>query len=174
MKGALHTGSTKRAKDSIKRGTQITLALCLAVFGTAIQARADCQSLVGSMTETIIPPAPNDPYGRALGIVNGVLNGASTSVVTSPDGSTSSDVIVTNRGDILTGTGAITLTPVPGSSDFTVNVILTITGGSGKYAGATGTLTYQGQANVDAAGTFHVYATYRGSVCGPNVKADRN
>jgi len=174
MRGALHTGSAKRAKDSIKRGTQITLALCLAVFGTAIQARADCQSLVGSMTETIIPPAPNDLYGRALGIVNGVLNGASTSVVTSPDGSTSSDVIVTNRGDILTGTGAITLTPVPGSSDFTVNVILTITGGSGKYSGATGTLTYMGLAQFPSATTGTFNLIYRGSACGPNIKAEGN
>ena len=54
-------------KDMMKRSTQITLALCLAVFGTAIQARADCQNVFGSMAETIIP-APNDPYGRALGM----------------------------------------------------------------------------------------------------------
>jgi hypothetical protein len=36
------------------------VALCLAVFGTAIQARADCQNVAGSITEAIIP-APNDP-----------------------------------------------------------------------------------------------------------------
>jgi hypothetical protein len=158
----------------MKRTTQITLGLCLAVFGTAIQARADCQNVVGSMRETIIP-APNDPYGRALGIVNGVLNGASTAVITSPDGSTSFDVIVTNRGDMLTGNGAITLTPLPGSSnEFTVNVTLTIAGGSGKYSGATGKLTYLGLAQFSSptTGTFNVI--YRGSVCGPNVKADGN
>ena len=109
----------------------------------------------------------------------GVLNGANTAVITSssPDGlnATSLDVFVTTRGDLLTATGAVTLTPSPvNSSDFTLYVTLTITGGSGKYTGATGTLTYQGQANVDAAGTFRVYATYRGSVCGPNLKADGN
>jgi hypothetical protein len=174
MKSALHTGSTKRAKDRMKRGTQITLALCLAVFGTAIQARADCQNVVGSMTETIIR-GPNDPYGRTLGIVTGVLNGASTAVVTSPDGSTSYDVIVTNRGDMLTGTGSITLTPIPGnSSDFTVNVILTITGGSGKYSGATGKLTYMGLAQFPSATTGTFNLIYRGSACGPNIKAEGN
>ena len=169
MKGALVTGSAERAKVVMRRSTQITLALCL-VFGTAIQARADCQSVSGSMTETIVP-APNDPNGRALGIVSGVLSGASTAVITSPDGSTSFDVFVTNRGDLLQGNGALTLTPVPGnSSEFTLNVILTITGGSGKYSGATGTLRYQGLAQFSSptTGTFDVI--YRGSVCGPNVK----
>ena len=72
---------------------------------------------------------------------------------------------------MLTGNGAITLTPVPGNStDFTLNVILTITGGSGKYNGATGTLRYHGLAQFTSptTGTFNVI--YRGSVCGPNLK----
>jgi hypothetical protein len=158
----------------MKRSTQTILTLSLAVLGAAIQARADCQNVAGSMTETIIP-APNDPYGRALGNVTGVLNGVSTAVVTSPDGSTSSDVIVTNRGDMLTGNGALTLTPVPGSSDeFTLHVILTITGGSGKYSGATGKLTYMGLARFTSptTGTFDVI--YRGSVCTPNGKSGGN
>ena len=156
-----------------KRSTQIAVALSMALFGAAIEARADCQNVSGNMTETIIP-APNDPYGRALGIVNGVLNGASTAVVTSADGSTSSDVIVTNRGDMLTGNGALTLTPIPGSSEFTLNVILTVTGGSGKYTGASGQLTYMGLAQFTSptTGTFNVI--YRGSVCGPNLRGEGN
>lgn len=165
-------------RDLMKRSRNIGLALCLAVLGTANQARADCQNVSGNITETQVP-APNDPLGRSLANVNGVLNGANTAVITSssPDGlnATSLDVFVTTRGDVLTATGAVTLTPVAGNSnDFSLYVMLTVIGGSGKYTGATGTLTYQGQANVDAAGTFHVYATYRGSVCGPNIKADRN
>jgi hypothetical protein len=107
--------------------------------------------------------------------VNGVLNGASTSVITSPDGSTSFDVIVTNRGDMLKGNGTVTLTPVPdNANEFTLNVILTITGGSGKYRGATGTLKYQGSAQFTSpsTGTFNVI--YRGSVCSPKLKTDRD
>ena len=105
----------------------LTGVLGLAVLGTAIEARADCQHVRGSDVETIIP-SPNDPLGRTVGIVNGVLNGASTAVVTSssPDGlhATSFDVFVTNGGDMLTATGAVTLTPVPGSpSKFTENAI---------------------------------------------------
>ena len=162
-------------KDLVKRNTKVALTLCLAVLGTAV-ARADCQNVSGTITETQIP-APNDPLGRSLANVYGVLNGANTAVITSssPDGlnATSLDVFLTTRGDVLTATGAVTLTPIPGNlSDLTLFVTLTVTGGSGKYAGATGTLRYQGLANVDAAGTFHVHATYRGSVCSPNVKAE--
>lgn len=163
-------------KNLMKRNTNVAIALCLAVFGTAIHARADCQNVSGIITETSIA-APNDPLGRSLANVYGTLNGANTAVLTSssPDGlnATSLDVFVTTRGDVLTATGVVTLTPVPGNSnDFTLYVTLTVTGGSGKYTGATGTLTYQGHANVDATGTFHVYATYRGSVCGTKLKAD--
>jgi hypothetical protein len=160
----------------MKRNTTIALALCLAMLGTAIEARADCKHLRGSDVETIIP-SPNDPLGRTLGIVNGVLNGASTAVVTSssPDGlnATSFDVFVTNGGDMLTATGVVTLTPAPGSSsEFTENAILTITGGSGKYKGASGTITLEGKAVFDSSGGGTFDVIYKGSVCGPNVKGD--
>jgi hypothetical protein len=165
-------------KDLMKRNTRIALALCLAVLGTAIEARADCQHVRGSDAETIIP-SPNDPFGRTLGIVNGVLKGASTAVVTSlsPNGlnATSSDVFLTNGGDMLTATGVVTLTPVPGSSsEFTENATLTITGGSGKYKGATGKITLEGRAVFDSSGGGTFDVIYQGSVCGPNLKADRN
>ncbi len=163
----------------MKRNTTITLALCLAVLGSGIEARAaDCQHVRGSDVETIIP-APNDPLGRTLGIVNGVLNGSSTAALTSssPDGlhATSFDVFVTNGGDILTATGAVTLTPVPGSSsEFTENAILTINGGFGKYSGASGTITLLGKAVFDSSGGGTFDVIYQGSVCGPHVKGDKD
>ena len=161
----------------MKRNTTIALALCLAVLGTRIEARAECQQVRGSDVETIIP-SPNDPLSRTLGIVNGVLNGVSSALVTSsPDGlhATSLDVFVTNGGDILTATGAITLTPVPGSSnELTENATLTITGGSGKYAGATGTITLVGKAVFDSSGGGTFDVIYQGSVCGPNLKGGKD
>ncbi len=164
----------KRALLRDSRVTMLALTLCLAVIGTAMPARAECQKVAGTMKETIIP-APNDVNGRTLGTVDGVLKGANTAVVTSPDGSTSSDVIVTNRGDILTGNGAITLAPVSGSAtEFTVNVILTITGGSGRYSGATGRLTYMGLAQFSSSTTGTFDLIYRGSVCSPNIKTGEN
>ena len=102
-----------------------------------------------------------------------------TAVVTSetPDGlnATSSDVFVTNGGDMLTATGAVTLTPVPGSSsEFTENATLTITGGSGKYKGASGTITLEGQAVFDSSGGGTFDVIYQGSVCGSNLQAGGN
>ena len=160
----------------MKMKWKIALTLCFAVLGTGIEARADCKYVRGTDVETIIP-SPNDPLGRTLGIVNGVLNGASTAVVTStsPDGlnATSFDVFVTNGGDMLTATGAVTLTPIPGSlNKFTENATLTITGGSGKYEGASGTITLKGQAVFDSSGGGTFDVIYQGSVCGPNLKDD--
>jgi hypothetical protein len=176
-------GQTERRLD-MKGIVKIALVLCFAALGTAFQARADCRYVHGSITETVIP-APNDPFGRVLGNVLGVLNGANTAIVTSvtPSGSggldaTSSDVYLTNQGDMLTGTGAVTLTPAPGgpAGEFVVYVTLTITGGSREYSGATGTLTLEGQAHnfgvPDAVATFD--ETYQGSVCGPNLNAGGN
>jgi hypothetical protein len=160
MKSVLLTGLAERENDLMKGNTKVALVLCLAVLGTAIQARADCQHVRGSDLETIIP-SPNDPLGGVLGIVDGVLKGASTAFLTSlsSDGlkATSSDVFVTKGGDMLTATGAVTLTPVPGSSsEFTENATLTITGGSGKYKGASGTITLQGRAVFDSSGVRRI------------------
>ena len=184
MKSVLLTGSAEREKHLMKRNTQIALALCLAVLGTAIEARADCQYVRGGLKATSIPS--NDPFGRALANVDGVLNGANTAFITGfgqPPApfivltATSFEVFLTNGGDLLTATGAAKLTPVPGKppGEFTENTTLTITGGSGKYAGATGTITLEGQAHSvfgPGPGTFDLI--YQGSVCSPNLKADGN
>jgi len=168
-------------KGLTKRTTKLALALCLAVLGMAIEARADCQDVRGRIRETQIP-APNDAMGRTLSNVDGVLNGAGTSLVTSTNEAaggvltaTSLDVFVTIRGDLLSATGAVQLTPIPDkpAGEFRENATLTITGGSGKYDGATGTITLKGRAHNlygPAITTFNV--TYQGSVCGPNIKDD--
>ena len=173
----------ERMKDLTKRNTNLALALCLAVLGMAIEARADCQHVRGAIRETRIP-APNDVMGRTLSNVDGVLNGAGTSLVTSTNEleggvltATSLDVFVTIQGDLLTATGAVKLTPIPGkpAGEFTENATLTVTGGSGKYEGATGTITLKGRAHNlfgPALTTFNV--TYQGSVCGPNIKDDED
>jgi hypothetical protein len=154
------------------RNTNIALALGVALLGTAIEARADCHYLRGSIAETRIPS--NDPLGRLLGTVTGVLNGASTVFITSVNPTRSYDVFVTTQGDMLIAIGAPTRTPVPGDpGEFISHVDLTIIGGAGKYAEATGTMTFDGTSHT---GTVPPTADliYRGTVCGPNLKADGN
>jgi len=184
MKSVLLTGSAEREKQLTKRHTRITAVMCLAVLGTAIEARADCQYVRGGLKATSIPS--NDPFGRALANVDGVLNGANTAFLTGfgqPPApfivltATSFEVFLTNGGDLLTATGAAKLTPVPGKppGEFTENTTLTITGGSGKYVGATGTITLEGQGhNVFGPGPGIFDLIYQGSVCGPNLKAAGN
>jgi len=178
MKSVLLTGSAGREKDLMKRSTKIALAMCFAGLGMAIEARAeDCQHVRGGITETTIL-SPNDPFGRGLGNVTGTLNGAFTGIITSlnPPNATSFDVFVTKRGDMLTAIGFPTRTPVPGGlpGEFTVHVDLTITGGSGKYDGATGTMTFDGESHVGGSGVGTADLIYRGFVCGPKLKAGGN
>ena len=152
----------------MKWNTKIALALTMALLGTAVEARADCQYVRGSIAETRIPS--NDPLGRLLGTVTGVLNGASTVFITSLNPTASYDVFLTTSGDTLIATGAPTRTPIPGEpGEFATHVDLTVIGGSGKYAEATGSMTFDG--------TFHtgtvpqtVDLVYKGTVCGPNIK----
>ena len=154
----------------MKWNTKIALVLCLAVLGTAIEAQADCHILRGGISETRIE-APND-ISRLLGIVTGTLNGAATVVITSPPPNTVSlDIFLTNRGDTLIAVGFPVGTPIPGQpGDFTVHVDLTITGGSGKYEGATGTMTFDGFRHAGGPGVGTAELVYRGSVCAPNLK----
>jgi len=55
--------------------------------------------------------------------------------------------------------------------EFITHVDLTVVGGSGKYAEATGTMTFDG---VSHTGTVPqtVDLIYKGTVCGPNVKGN--
>ena len=154
------------------RHTQLALMLCVAVAGTAVEARADCHHIRGSIAETSIPS--NDQFGRLLGTVTGVLNGASTVYITSRNPTRSYDVFLTTAGDVLIAEGAPPRTPVPGEpGEFITHVDLTIIGGFGKYADATGTMTFDGASHT---GTVPPTTdlVYKGTVCGPNVNGDGN
>ena len=94
------------------RYTELALMLCVAVAGTAVEARADCHHVRGSIAESSIPS--NDQFGRLLGTVTGVLNGASTVFVTSLTPVRSYDVFLTTSCDVLIAEGAPPRTPVPG------------------------------------------------------------
>ena len=101
--------------------------------------------------------------------MTGVLNGASTVFITSLHPVTLFDVFLTTAGDTLIAIGTPTRTPIPGQPGEFITHVELVTGGSGKYAEATGTMTFDGQSHT---GTVPPTANlvYKGKVCGPNVK----
>jgi hypothetical protein len=155
------------------------------VLGTsassAITAGKDeCQNVAGKGEWTLIPS--NDPLGRVLGPTTGSLKAAVSahlvSLVPNPDGSlhaTSVEVWVVGPQDTLQFAGEATFTPVPGAPIGTVTDALTLTaiGGTGKFAGATGTINVTGTGynlfGPDAApGRTFFDVRYRGTVCTAN------
>ena len=156
------------------RQTNIALALGVVLLGAAVEARADCKYLRGSIAETRISQG-TEPT-RILGTVTGVLNGAGTvTIISTVPVVRSLDIFVTKSGDVLRAEGLPVRTPIPGAppGEFSVHVDLTITGGWGKYEGASGTMEFDGLSHT-AAVPPNTELFYKGTVCGPNIKADEN
>jgi hypothetical protein len=155
------------------RTTKAALALCVLLFGAAIEARADCQYVRGSIAETRISVG-TEPI-RNLGTVTGVLNGAVTvTLISTIPPVKSSDIFVTKSGDVLRAEGLPTRTPVSGEpGEFISHVDLTVVGGAGKYEGAYGMMEFDGLSHT-AAVPPTAELIYKGTVCGPNVKGDGN
>ena len=154
------------------RNATTALAVCVVLLGTAIEARADCQYVRGSISETKISLG-TEPT-RNLGTVTGVLNGAVTVTLLSlpPNVVRSLDIFVTKSGDVLRAEGLPTRTAIPGAppGEFTSHVDLDIKGGFGKYEGAYGTMEFDGLSHT-AAVPPNSETVYKGTVCGPNIKA---
>ena len=133
----------------------IGAAALVAVMGlhaSAAQAAPQCKTVTGKALWTLIP-SPNDPFGRILGPSDGSLKASITAIVTSlvpnNDGSlhaTSNEIWVFGAQDVLQFAGVATFTPIADQPIGTVqdSLTLTVIGGSGKYAAATGTLNVRG------------------------------
>jgi hypothetical protein len=155
------------------RTTKTAVVLCVVLLAAAIEARADCKYVRGSIAKTRISLG-TEPT-RLLGTVTGVLNGAVTVTILSPPPNVRSlDIFVTKSGDVLRAEGLPTRTPVPGEpGEFITHVDLTVVGGSGKYEGAYGTMEFDGLSHT-AAVPPTAELIYKGTVCNPNVKGDGN
>lgn len=136
--------------------TGLALALC---SSSGAQQQQSCQTVTGGFTEFVITPfgSPNDPLGRVVLIASGTINGIGTAILTSVGpgptpstlGATTRHVFLISSGalqeaDQLTATGVAVFTPIPGTSNVQDLLTLTVTGGTGKYAGASGTIVAQG------------------------------
>ena len=122
----------------------------------------------GSISANVITNL-NVSTGLALGTVTGGLAGATmaTFSVSGGNGGNLNLVLhhnfVTDSRDSLTTTDTGTLVPVPGFPGiYRMSVNYIITGGTGRFAGATGTLQNHGEADLN---TGLLTLTYSGRVC---------
>lgn len=170
----LRTNHVKHAIGAIA----LFLVLGTSASSAITAGNDECQKVTGKGEWTLIPSL-NDPLGRVLGPTTGNLKAAVSasliSLTPNPDGSlhaTSSEVWVLGPQDTLQFAGDATFTPVAGAPIGTVTDALTLTaiGGTGKYAGATGTINVTGTGynlfGPEAGpGSTFFDVRYRGTVC---------
>jgi hypothetical protein len=167
---------------------KVIAPLCAAaLLATSVSAQTTattptiCKTVNGMSTETIVPAsqAPNDPYGRVLGMFTGDFAGIATVSLTavlttppafSPPAGASSlmqvrHVFLTGPGDTIITLGQVLFNPGPATEPtqiFFVNSVcplapclvenpqvLTVIGGTGRWNGATGQITSLGLGNLN-------------------------
>ncbi len=156
----------------------VACAFTLSTVPAAFADGSDCQPVHGKIQWTVIP-APNEPFGRVLGSVTGLLAGPSTdsiqSVSVGPGGVTTTvdfPIFMTGKNDLLFGESHATFIPLPGPVGFVSDSqTITITGGTGKFSGATGVINADGVGHNlfgPEAGPGSTFFTldYDGAVCG--------
>lgn len=157
--------------------TAILLAVSLAAAAlfsapAGKAAAAKCKNVRGHVTSQTVTENCNSPIslcaaGQFYGAIRGEFFLVGTSLTPTQDTPvtgvyifTGDNVIKTREGEIYTkDAGALNLTPGSTGDDIS---IVTITGGTGKYEGATGRLRASGTFS-DAGGEF----SYEGEVCTP-------
>lgn len=154
---------------------RIALIACLlaAPWAAASAHAQTCADVSGKFNEMILPQdsAPNDPAGRVLGNVDGSLAGATTAFITSLAPGLNGNLKVTTNNAFATLEGNLLFTR--GTADWTfiqngfyqVDLALTVTGGAGKYANATGSIRVLGVGNNVGPGSGQFLHEYRGQVC---------
>src|SRR4051794_12353072 len=134
-------------------GTALAISLC----APSLHAAEDCQDVHGKLSEIVVVApfgSPNDPLGRNVLRSEGTIDAIGTSIFTSVGpgpafatlAATTNHVFVVDEQDQLTATGVSILTPnaLRNLDDMDDVVTLTINGGTGKFAVATGTIVATG------------------------------
>jgi len=147
-----------------------------------------CKEVNGRIVWTLLGAGPNslapfDPAGRVLGQSTGDLKSATTAIILNanqkPDGSATTndlDVFVTGPGDVFWGDGAASFTPIAGRAALKDIQTITIKGGTGRWAGVTGSLSLDGEGvflNPPAGqvvGNLIFDVAYRGRMCKTNFE----
>lgn len=159
-----------------------------------------CKTVSGMSTETIVPAsqAPNDPYGRVLGMFSGDFAGIATVSLTAflstapafspPSGASTlmqvRHVFLTGPGDTVITLGQVLFNPGPATEPTQTNFVnsicplapclvenpqvLTVIGGTGRWAGATGQINSLGLGNLNLPASEGVFVyMVTGQICIP-------
>jgi hypothetical protein len=156
----------------------VVLATCLGV-SPALADASSCKTYNGNAVWTLIA-SPNDPFGRVLGPATGDIKAVTSAYIVTLVADPTSGIItatsvetwVSGPKDMLVFSGHATFTPIPGQPVGTVydSNTLTVTGGTGIYAGATGFLNVTGAGfnifgpnSSPGNGFFDIF--YSGNIC---------
>ena len=151
--------------------TLAAISIVIATFtATAAFAEQTCKPVVGHFEAQVVPPADCPAAFCTTGRVWGGIQGNYSFVMTTIQPSfavptimffTGQSAITLKSGDLLHGTdtGALDLGPLGGFAS-----IITFTGGTGEYTGATGQIRLRGELD-QAAGT--TTGDYIGTLCKP-------
>lgn len=163
---------SKRIAAAILFAVSLTAVTTFSAPAADSAAAAKCKVVRGHVTSQTVTencPSPINlcAAGEFYGAIRGELFLVATSLMPTQDTAvtgvylfTSDDVIKTREGDIYTkDAGALNLTPGGTGDDVS---IVTITGGTGKYAGATGRVRAYGTFS-ESGGEF----SYEGELCTP-------
>jgi hypothetical protein len=142
------------------------------------EAAGRCDRAAGKAIWSLIP-SPNDPFGRVLGPATGDLRAAVsaylTSLVPQSDGSlraTSVETWALSSSDLIIFSGVASFVPQANQPVGTVSdaLSLTVIGGTGNYANASGSLEVRGMGYAifgpDAGpGNSFFEVKYTGTIC---------
>lgn len=147
-----------------------TIGVMSLLLSSPAFADPQCKPVTGHFEAQVVPPpdcpAPFCTAGRVWGGIQGDYSFAMTTI--QPSGAvpsimffTGQSAIALKNGDVLNGTdtGTLDLGPAGGFAS-----LITFTGGTGDFAGATGQIKLRGQLD-QAAGT--TAGDYVGTLCTP-------
>jgi len=175
--------------DQIRRAVVVLSSFAAFSNGMMFAQNTVCKTIKGQMSETIVPAsqAPNDPFGRILGMFTGDFGGVANVAVTAflvtqpafsnPGGPSSvmtvRHVFLLAPGDTVITLGKTIFTPAPATEPGQFNYVssvcpfapcvvenpqvLNIIGGTGRYVGATGQLRNLGVGNLDLLNNIGVF-----------------
>src|SRR5437660_410612 len=130
------------------RSTLCVIGATLVLSAAAFADQPDCRKVNGKLSEFVMSPfnSPNDPFGRNVFVSLGTINGIGSSVLTTVGPGpiqgtlavTTLHTFVVSGEDQINALGSAVFTPIPGTSNVAEVLTLTVTGGTGKFAAATG------------------------------------